>query len=284
MFLHLFKNKFKILIRTRAMIFWTLIFPIALGTFFNLAFANLTSGEEFKAIDIAIVNDESFKSEEQFKNLIEEISEENDSRVFNVKYIENEEEAKKELNDNKVVGYYIVKDKVNIVVKKSGIEQTVMKYIVDNYYSIYSVMENIFEYNPAEFKEELIEELNEDEGYFKDVSTSDADYTVQYFYTLIGMVCMYGGFFGMYGVKETEANLSKRAARTSISPTHKLTGLFAGILVSFIIQYVEILILLAYLIFVLGINFGSQIVWILILAAVGTLARNFVWCNDRGIE
>ena len=274
MFWHLFINKFKIIIRTKSMIFWTLIFPIVLGTFFNLAFANLTEETKFKVIDIAVVSNEKFDNENQFKTLLEEISKEADNQVFNIKYLKTEDEAKKELDNNNIVGYYIIEDKINIVIKKNGIEQTVMKYIVDNYYSTYSVIENIYAFNPASLSNELILEINKDNGYFKDVSNENVDFTVQYFYTLIGMVCMYGGFFGMYSIKETEANLSKRAARTSISPVHKLKALFAGLLVSLIIQYAEILILLGYLIFILGIDFGNQVIWILLLTFIGAIAGN----------
>ena len=170
-----------------------------------------------------------------------------------------------------MLGYYIVNEKIDIVVKVSGIEQTIMKYIADNYYQTYSVINNIYEFNPQGFKVEIINSLNEEGNYFKDISNDNTDFTVVYFYTLIGMVCMYAGFFGLDSAKETEANLSKRAARTSISPVHKLKAMLASLSASFVIAYTEMLILLGYLIFVLGVDFGNQTIWILIVSFVGII-------------
>lgn len=272
MFGHIFTNRLKVLLRTRTMIFWTLIFPIALATFFNLAFSNLSSDEQFSPVNIAVVNDVNYQNEKNFKGILDNISIKNKDQVFNIKYLNNEDSAKKELEDNKISGYYIVKDKINMVVKKSGLEQTIMKYMVDNYYQTYSIMGNIYKFNPASLKDELINDINKDGNYFVDKSNENIDFTVVYFYTLIGMVCLYGGFFGINATKESEANLSKRAARVSVSPTHKLKNLLISLLAGFIIQYIEMLILLVYLIFVLGIDFGNQTVWILLLTFVGSFA------------
>ena len=272
MFKHLFVNNLKILLRTKSMIFWTLIFPIALATFFNLAFSNLTADEKFAPIDIAVVENGNYEHEKEFQTLLETISKENDDQVFNIQYVQNEEEAKEKLKANDILGYYIVNDKIDVVVKKSGLEQTIMKYVADNYYQTYSIVQNLYTFNPSGFKMEMIENINAEGNYFKDTSNNNVDFTVVYFYTLIGMVCMYAGFFGMNSAKEAEANLSKRAARVSISPVHKLKALMASLLVGFLIAYAEILILLAYLIFVLGVDFGNQTIWILLLTFVGTFA------------
>ena len=40
-------------------IFWTLVFPLALATFFNLAFANLTASEEFETVKVALVEEQA---------------------------------------------------------------------------------------------------------------------------------------------------------------------------------------------------------------------------------
>ena len=272
MFNHLFINRLKVLLRKKEVIFWTLVFPIILGTFFNLAFSNLTESESFDVINIAVVENQNTVEEKEFKNLLAEISKEDDNQVFNIQYLETEDQAVEKLKGNEVVGYYILNEKIEITVKQNGIEQTIMKYIVDNYYQTYSVIGNIYEFNPKAFNVEMINTINGEGNYFKDESNSNVDYTVVYFYTLIGMVCLYAGFFGIEIAKESEANLSKRAARISISPTHKLKAIIASISVSFVIAYAELLILLTYLVFVLGVEFGNQTIWILVLSAVGIMA------------
>jgi len=268
---HVFKNQLKITLRNKNLIFWTLIFPIILGTFFSLAFSNLYKDEIFEPIDIAVVNNDLYKAETKFSSLIESLSLKNKDQVFNIKLV-SESEAKELLLDNKISGYYIINENIDVVVKSSGIGQTIMKYIVDNYYQTYSIMGNLYNYNPSLLKEDVINNLNENNNYFEDKSNENVDFTVVYFYTLIGMVCLYAGFFGINGVKETEANLSKRAARLSIAPTHKLKNLVGTLLSGLLVSYLELIILLFYLVVILNINFGNQIPYILLLGLVGCLS------------
>ncbi|MFA5603372.1 MAG: ABC transporter permease [Bacilli bacterium] len=271
MFWHIFINRLKILVRNKAAIFWTLVFPIILATLFNLAFSNITSGEFFNTIDLAIVNNENFKNEENFKVLIESLSEESEDQLFNTKYV-TEEEAKKLLQDDKISGYIIVDDKINIVINNNGINQSTIKSVVDNYYQVVSVINNISNSNPDAIRNGVLEKLNEDTSNFNDISNENVDSIVVYFYTLIGMICLYGGTFGVNAVIETEANLSKKGSRVSVSPIHKFKLLLASFLAAIVIHYSEVLILLGYLTFVLKIDLGNQILPVLLLTFVGSLA------------
>lgn len=268
---HILKTKLKVLLRTKVIIFWTLIFPIVLSTFFNLAFSNLTKEEGFEVIDIAVVDDDNFKKEESFNTLVKELSKKEDNQVFKTKYV-SLKEAEKLLNDNKIEGYYIVKDKIEVVIKRNGVGPTIMEYALNSYYQTTSIIKNIYEYDATKLSNDIFEKLNTSPEFFSDSSSSNLDYTVVYFYTLIGMVCLYGGFFGINSVVETEANLSTRGARLNIAPTNKAKVLIANIIASLIIQYSEFLIFFAYISLVLKISFGSQTLLILLLALCGSIA------------
>ena len=54
MFYHNFKYNLKILFRNRALVFWTYIFPILLGTLFSLAFSNIENKEKLDIINIPV--------------------------------------------------------------------------------------------------------------------------------------------------------------------------------------------------------------------------------------
>lgn len=273
MFIHIFLNRIKVLLRSKAMLFWTLAFPIILATLFNFAFANLSNDEKFEPFNIAVVDNEENKLEENFKNVIDNLSQENDDRLFYVDYVDNKSSAKVLLEENKIKGYLVQNEKIDIFVKKSSVEETMLKSVVDSYYQTTSVIGNIAKTNPELLTSSIVGEINNTKSsYFKDISNENVDFTVVYFYALISMMCMYGGFMGISAVNETEANLSTKGARISVSPTHKLKILIIYLLAGLLLHYVEILILLAYLVFVLGVSFGSQIVYILLLALVGSFA------------
>ena len=93
-----FKYSLKVLFRNKGLLFWTFVFPIVLGTFFNMAFSNIENSERFNAFDIAIVNDENFNL--TYKNIFDSLSDvNNEDRLFNVNYV-SLEEAKNLLKEN----------------------------------------------------------------------------------------------------------------------------------------------------------------------------------------
>ena len=150
MFKHIFINRLKVLLRTKSAIFWTLVFPIILATFFNLAFGNIAEEEKFEPFNIAIIQNENYEKEVNFKAVVETLSADSDDKMFNVQYVLNKEQANKLLDDNEIKGYLEVdlQNKIGITVKENGAVQTILKSIVDNYYQTYSMIENIAQINP----------------------------------------------------------------------------------------------------------------------------------------
>jgi ABC-2 type transport system permease protein len=262
-----FKYQFKILIRNRIMIFWTFLFPLVLATFFNLAFSNLTNSEGFNIVDVAVV--EEVKNDD-FNTLIDSLSKENENQIFNTQYV-SLEKAEKLLSDEDISGYITVNGSdIEIIVNEIGINQTIVQTVVNNYFQISSTMTNIAELNPSVFMSGVLDDLGLDKNNFEEIKNKNVDLTVIYFYTLIGMTCMYGGFWGLTVTTNIEANLSRQGTRVTMAPTPKSKVLATGMLAGFLCQYTSMLLLLGYLTLVLGISFGSQIGLIMLLMAVGS--------------
>ena len=72
MFVHNFKYSLKILFKNKGLLFWTFIFPIILGTLFNLAFSNIEKTETFNKIDVAITPNNNSYIKSTFKVLEKE--------------------------------------------------------------------------------------------------------------------------------------------------------------------------------------------------------------------
>jgi len=269
MFKHVFVNRLKILLRNRVTLFWTLLFPLALATFFHFAFANLTSSENFKIVNLAVVNNESFNSSETFKTLISSLSN-GDDKMFNTTYADLET-SKKLLSEGDISGYINVDNKINVVISSNGINQTIIKSVVDNYYQLTSTANHLVTLDHESMKNGILNELGVKKEYFRDKSSSSTDVTVIYFYTLIGMVSMFGAYFGITTVNETEGNLSKKGARICVSPVNKMTFLITSLLVALTIHFSEILIVLSYLTLVLKVNFGNQLLYVIIVSFIGAL-------------
>ena len=90
MFAHIFKYRLKCLLRDKSNIFWTMLFPLLLATFFQLAFSNLTTGEKFTVINIAVVDNTAWQENESFQQAMDEVSTGED-RLFNLTMVSADE-------------------------------------------------------------------------------------------------------------------------------------------------------------------------------------------------
>lgn len=276
MFSHIYLYRLKCILRDKQMIFWTLLFPIILATLFNMAFSNLSSVENFEKIKIGIVNNAEYKKNSDFIKALESVSNTEKSAdknsLFDINY-SSKEDAEKLLSDNKIEGYIYFDDGIKLAVKESGLNQTVIKGFLDDFKQTSSTIVTIIHQNPAALQNGLLDSVSNRTDYLKEVAASQSapDTTVNYFYALIAMACLYGSFWGLKEVVAIQANLSPQGARASIAPTHKLKVFLTSVLAGTTVQLFEILVLLAYLILILKVNFGSQLGLIALTCVVGTI-------------
>ena len=92
------------------------------------------------------------------------------------------------------------------------------------------------------------------------------------FFTLIAMTCLYGGTLGMVAINKNLANMSSNGKRVSVAPTPKGKVIFSSILASYITQLIGLTLLFIYTIFVLKVDYGTNLPLIILLGIVGSLA------------
>lgn len=291
MFIHNFKYALKSLLRDKILIFWTFAFPIILGTFFNMAFSNIENSEKLEIIDIAIVDNDEFENNILFKQTFKTLSDqENKERLFNIKYV-TEEEAQRLLKENEVTGFVLLEeDSTKVVVATNGINETILKHVVEEINSENEIVSNLIE---KEINEEIkvntgiynlynldynkiykniSEIIQNQEANIKNISNSNLSYTMIEFYTLIAMTCLYGGILGMVAINKNLANMSSNGKRVSVSPMSKAKVIFSSVLASYITQLMGLTLLFIYTIFVLKVDYGNNLPLIILLGIVGSLA------------
>lgn len=74
MFSLLYTNRIKCLLRDKALVFWTLLFPLILATLFHFAFSNILSDHNFKAVPVAVIENEDYQKNESFKETMKAVS------------------------------------------------------------------------------------------------------------------------------------------------------------------------------------------------------------------
>ncbi|MCI8778937.1 MAG: ABC transporter permease [Bacilli bacterium] len=285
MFLHNLKYSLKTLFKNRMLIFWTYAFPLILGTFFYLAFSNIENSEKFDVIDIAIVNNEQFNDNMVLKESFNVLGdEESDEQLFNIKYVDLEE-AIKLLENDEVSGYLVVDESPKVVVKTSGTSETILKYVTEEIIQNENVLANIIEEklntniidgNINEYieniRDDALKMLDMNSLEIRDITSKKLSYTMIEFYTLIAMTALYGGIIGMTAINQNLANMSDNGKRIAVSPTNKIKIIFSSLVSSFIIQVIGLFILFMYTIFVLKVDYGNNLLLIILLALFGSLA------------
>ena len=273
MFWHNFKYNFLITIRDREQIFWSLIFVIILGTMFQSTFGSAYEKSELltNLEVVAYIEDEYV--EENFKNIIENISldEENGEKLLKVTYAENLEEASKVLDEDTTVGmFYSENGELKLKVKDTGIAESVLSSIVSQYHQIITVMADVADKAPEVQAQVMIRLMSEnDSNIEKTLSDGNMDPYAQYFYNLIAMSCLFASFSGLGLAVKNQANLSSLGARKNVAGSNGFVNIFPGLVAQWLILSVLTIISLVYLIIV-GVDFSNKIGPMLLVIFVAT--------------
>jgi len=266
--MYLLKMRLLTLFRSKAIIFWSLIFPIILATFYSLAFKNVNNSDLFTSIDIALIINENVDS-----NLIEvmENLKNDDVNIFNL-HLVNQEKAYQLLHDDKVNAIInFEKENVSLIVNGSGIRQSIIKTFLEEYYHTKNAFLELLVIGSGDI-EKISQELSTKVSYLDEIkeSRSKANLVLNYYYSLIGMVLIYGGFFGTDNIISLQANMSGKGIRMAISPKKRFKTLLIYTIAGLLIELLLIFILLFYLIVILNIEF-TNLLYLAIVCILGSI-------------
>ena len=282
MFWHNLKYSLKILFRNKALLFWTFIFPIILGTFFKLAFSNIENSEELKTIDIAVIDSDNYQNNVIFKDALLELSKE--PKLFNLK-VTDLNNAKKMLEDNKISGYLTFEQgAVDITINRNGINETIVKYVVDEIQSESVIINDLVNralseennkdkpINYEKIYQEALSISQDNAIKLNNISNSNLSYTMIEYYTLIAMSSLYGALISMFIINKTNPTTDSVGKRVSVSSISKSSLIISGLLASYIVQLIGLATLFGYTIFALKVDYGSKILSVIFLGIISSFA------------
>ena len=267
------------------LIFWTFAFPLILGTFFNLAFSNIESSESLDTINIAIAEKENSQAGDTLTEILSSMKVGiGEKPLFNVQNTD-EAGAAGLLENKDICGYIVLSDDApKLVISSNGINETILKFAVDEILQSEDMIKNVFsdivqELPPERIAEEaemisdkISEYIGSSADSIKNISGDNLSYTMIEYYTLIAMTCLYGGILGMTAVNRNLANMSPRGKRVSVCPVSKWRLILGNVLAGYTVQLIGIAILYLYSVFVIKVDFGSDLPLIVALTMLGCLA------------
>ena len=221
----------KLMFREKAFVFWTILYPIILCSFFYLAFGSLLTEKPIRfAVGIAPDN--------ELAGILQNI----DALELKEYPAEKAEEALKA----KEITAYVTGD-MKVLVAKSGVGQTTVQNIVTALKQFFYLFANGANSNGIDF----------DKSYIKVKSQSVPPYAT-IFYTLFGMFCFYGFFGGVQILDSFQADVSELGKRMTVSPVKKGPYIFRGLAAVVGVNVLANLLLIAYLEWVLKIHLFTE--------------------------
>jgi ABC-2 type transport system permease protein len=285
MFGHNFKYSFKVLLRNRVLLFWTFLFPILLGTFFYMAFSDIEKKESLDIIPIGVIDSKDYEDNTVMKETLNLLSKEGEDQLFSLTQGD-EEEMITRLEQNEIVGYLsFVGDEVKIVVNQSGIEETVLRFVIDEIKGRKKTIETLIE---QKIQEEilkgnydiLVDEITMEvktlvdcsSSNMQDISPKHMSYTMIEYYSLIAMACLYSSMIAMFVTNYKLANVKAVGKRIVVSPQSKFSGLCGSLVASYVVGVIGIILLFLYTILILKVDYGDHLGRVALLASIGLLA------------
>ena len=261
---HLLKYNLEVKLKNFGTTFWPLAFPLILGTLFFFAFGNINDAD-FETVPVAVVKEEH--ADYVFLAFLDQIKNGEDQLLAPEEMTE--EQARTQLEEKKVSGIYYVGSEPTLTVASSGIEESILQSVLQSYENTRSTVRNMLYTHPEGILNGLMQQQNGVQELSLGGRTIDGN--VQFFYALIAMGCLYGGFIGFGAAISLQANLTALAARRCVTPTHKLKLILSEQIASFLLGYVDVIILLLYLRYGLKLDFQGQIGKMLIISLFGSL-------------
>ena len=193
--MHVFSYRLKCLLRDKESVFWTLAFPVLLATMFHFAFGHLMTGEPaFEPIPVAVADGAAYQSNFALRQMLEAVSADGENQLLRLTVVDREQ-AERMLAAGEVVGVILPGEgsdtgdatSVSLMVTQSGIRQSILKALLDEYLHSYATVSSIAAANPVALFG-LIGELGARESYTQQVSFSDVlpDSSIGYFLRAAG--------------------------------------------------------------------------------------------------
>ena len=271
MFGHLYKYRLKSLLRMKEDIFWCLFFPIILCTCFFAAFSGISDKtNNFHSIPTAVVYE---KENAIFKATLDAVSKSDTQGEEFLNVTETDgASATSLLKDGKVDAIIYVGDEISMTVAKSGLNQTAVQSFLDEFEQKSSLISDIVRKNPDKLVS-LIGNIFSSRTYISEKKLTDSpmDEMSVYYFSLIGMAALFGGFLGSSVARQMQPNITPEGMRKSTAPVKRHTMIAAEFLAAYTLQLISMAILLFYMICVLRINLGNEAGYVALTCAAGSL-------------
>lgn len=226
--------------------------------------------------------------------------------LLKLRMVKTLEEGKQLLEDEEVSGLVeitgtsqaaISRDaKAHLTRASNGVEQTILKTILDeitqrtdmiSQLTQREIAENVRAHSPPDFQNippgqppafdpsqvaaSVQEQLAKSGFTLRDRSPKSMDLLMAEFFSLLAMAALYGGMFSMTVMNNAQPPLGVIGRRVAVAPTSKAKLIISGIISSYLLQLVGLILLVAVCHVLFNIDFGPNWALTFLLTSLGAL-------------
>lgn len=216
------------------------------------------------------------------------------------------EEGKRLLEDEEVSGVVeitgtsqaaISRDaKAHLTLASNGVEQTILKTILDEIAQRTDMISQLTQrematnvrahsppdfqnippgqppaFDPSQVAASVQDRLAKSDFTLRDRSPKSMDLLMAEFFSLLAMAALYGGMFSMTVMNNAQPPLGVIGRRVAVAPTSKAKLIISGIISSYLLQLVGLILLVAVCHVLFNIDFGPNWALTLLLTSLGAL-------------
>ncbi len=259
--------RLKILLKDKSLVFWTLVFPILLATFFNLALRGAYTNATVSSSTVGVVvSDPTVQS---FLDMLED-----EYHLIEQKPFSNEKEALAALENQSVEALITYDSSIHLSVTQSSsnAQSLILRNVLQSYNVRLNLIQEQLESDPTKVTPAFIDSLVNVKMTVTSIADSrTSELVVINFYTTIAMLCIYASFWGNKSGRYLQADMSSIGIRLNVSPTHKWKLILMDIAAIFVIFALELAIHLSYMAFVLQVPFGNYPGLLILTGLIGGL-------------
>lgn len=268
----MFKYFLKKTLRNRMFIFWSLCFPLALMALFTAAFSGIYDIEnrvDTKKVAVISESDTPFAS--NFDEVIENVD------VLVGVEVKDMKDAEALLESGEITGLYVVNNKdIDIVMTPdySEADASILKTVADFYMREYSLIEDAARNGDITGIQKVIDSLSEELDVVSPVNSAYNETTnpyIWYYFSTLVMGILFQAMAGINLISDLQADISRSAMRTSVSPTKKIKIVMAGLLSRYLVSLSVSAVALLAMRFVFHIPLGKRILPIILFVLLSNL-------------
>ena len=194
-----------------------------------------------------------------------------DSNLISVRILSSDQ-AISQLENEEISGIYYVDNTPSLTVASNGIPQSILQTVLSTYETGKETILTILREHPAGLLSGIRQMLKHQDTLTEiTLGGRTINGSVQFFYALIAMGCLYGCFIGFGSAVSLQANITALAARRCVTPTHKLKLILSEQISAFLLGYFDVIVLLLYLRYILKLDFQGQMGRMLLISFLGSL-------------